>query len=145
MRRVNIFAPEFDHTSDRDGYRWRGARVGSAIGGDKIGGSIYELAASEKTFPFHFHHGMEEWLIVLEGSPTLRGADGEQVLRTGDIVCLPAGPDGAHAVSGPGTVLMLSASRAPEAVEYLDSAKIGIRPPGKIFRAADAAGYWDGE
>lgn len=145
MRRVNIFAPEFDHSSDRDGYRWRGAKVGAAIGADKIGGSVYELGEQQKTYPFHFHHGMEEWLIVLDGTPTLRGVGGEQVLAAGDVVCLPAGPEGAHAVRGPGTVLMLSANRAPEAVEYLDSGKIGIRPPGKIFRAADAAGYWDGE
>ena len=145
MHRVNVFAPEFDQASDRDGYRWRGARVGAAIGSEKIGGCVYELAEGEKTFPFHFHHGMEEWLIVLAGEPTLRGPDGERKLRGGDVVCFPAGPEGAHAVRGPGTVLLLSANRAPEAVEYLDSGKIGVRPPGKIFRAADAADYWEGE
>ena len=145
MRRVNIFAPEFDQASDRDGYRWRAARVGDAIGAEKIGGCVYELGDGEKTFPFHFHHGMEEWLIVLAGEPTLRGADGERTLRAGDVVCFPAGPEGAHAVRGPGTVLLLSANRAPESVEYLDSGKIGIRPPGKIFRVTDAADYWEGE
>jgi uncharacterized cupin superfamily protein len=145
VRRVNIFAPEFNHASDRDGYRWRGAQVGDAIGASKIGGCIYELPDGEKTYPFHFHHGMEEWLIVLAGSPTLRGADGEQVLEVGDVVCFPPGPEGAHQVRGPGTVLMLSANRLPETVEYLDSGKIGVRPSGKNFRATDAVGYWDGE
>jgi uncharacterized cupin superfamily protein len=145
VRRANIFAPEFDHASERDGYRWRGARVGDAIGSEKIGGCVYELGEGQKTYPFHFHHGMEEWLVVLEGEPTLRGPGGEQVLRAGDVVCFPAGPEGAHAVRGPGTVLLLSANRAPEAVEYPDSGKIGVRPPGKIFRVGDAAGYWDGE
>src|SRR5476649_2338041 len=103
MRRVNIFAPEFDHASERDGYCWRGAQVGDAIGSEKIGGCVYELGDGEKTYPFHFHHGMEEWLIVLEGTPVLRGADGEQVLRAGDVVCFPPGPEGAHQVRGPGT------------------------------------------
>jgi uncharacterized cupin superfamily protein len=145
VRRFNIFAPEFDHESDRDGYRWRGAVAGRAIGAEKIGGCIYELGDGQKTYPFHFHHGMEEWLIVLTGEPTLRGADGEQSLRAGDVVCFPPGPDGAHQVRGPGTIFMLSANRMPESVEYLDSAKIGIRPPGKVFRAADAADYWEGE
>ena len=61
MKRTNIFAPEFDHESEREGYRWRGARVGKAIGGKKIGASIYELPDGEKTYPFHFHHAIEEW------------------------------------------------------------------------------------
>ena len=144
MRRVNVFAPPFDHTSDRDGYRWRGAQVGDAIGSEKIGGSVYELGDGEKTYPFHFHHGMEEWLIVLDGTPSLRGQDGEQALRAGDVVCFPPGPEGAHGVRGPGTILMLSANRAG-AAEYPDSGKIGVRPPGKVFRVLEAVDYWDGE
>lgn len=145
MRRVNVFSPDFDQTSERDGYRWRGARIGNALGAARIGACLYELPAGERTFPYHFHHGMEEWLLVLSGTPVLRGPEGERDLRAGDVVCFPAGPEGAHGVRGPGTVLVLSANRVPEAVEYLDSGKIGVRPPGKIFRAADTADYWEGE
>jgi uncharacterized cupin superfamily protein len=145
MRRVNIFEPEFVHSSDRDGYRHRSASVGKSIEAEKIGASLYELPDGEKTFPFHFHHQMEEWLIVLDGTPTLRGFDGEQILRPGDVVCLPVGPEGSHLVRGPGTVMIMSSSPALEAIEYPDSEKIGVRPPGKIFRVGDAAGYWDGE
>ncbi len=145
MRRVNLFSSEFDHSSERDGFRWRGARVGHAIGAEKIGGCLYELADGERTYPFHFHHGMEEWLLVVEGSPTVRTADGERVLRAGDVLCFPVGPAGGHQVRGPGTVLIISANRVPEAAEYTDSGKIGVRPPGKIFRTADAVDYWDGE
>jgi uncharacterized cupin superfamily protein len=145
MRRVNIFAPEFEHTSDRDGYRHRSASVGKAIEAEKIGASLYELPDGEKTFPFHFHHRMEEWVIVLDGTPTLRAADGEQVLRAGDVVCLPVGPEGGHQVRGPGTVLIISTSPTLEAIEYPDSEKIGVKPPGKIFHLGDAASYWDGE
>lgn len=145
MRRVNIFAPEFDHSSERDGYRWRGSKVGRTIGSAKIGGCLYELGDGERSFPFHFHHGMEEWLLVVEGTPTVRTPDGERVLRAGDVVCFPVGPAGGHQVRGPGTVLMLSANRVPEAAEYPDSGKIGAVPPGKIFRLADAVGYWEGE
>jgi uncharacterized cupin superfamily protein len=88
---------------------------------------------------------MEEWLIVVSGTPAVRTPGGERVLRRGDVLCFRAGPDGAHQVRGPGAVLMLSASRSPETVEYMDSGKVGARPPGKIFRLADAADYWEGE
>ena len=145
MRRTNVFAPSFDHSSERDGYSWRAARVGRAIGSKLMGATLYELPDGEKSYPFHFHHVMEEWLLVVAGSPVLRGADGDRVLRAGDVVCFPTGPEGAHQVLGPGMVLFISASHSPEAIEYLDSGKVGVRPPGKIFRLADATDYWEGE
>jgi uncharacterized cupin superfamily protein len=145
VRRVNLLAPEFDRTSEREGYRWRRARVGNQLGAVRIGGSVYELDAGERTFPYHFHHGMEEWVLVLDGTPVLRGADGERELRAGDVVCFPAGPEGAHQLRGPGRVLVLSANRSPEAASYPDSGKIGVMPAGKTFREADAVGYWEGE
>ena len=67
MQKFNIFDPAFDHSSDREGYRWQGARVGKAIGGDEIGACLYQLAAGERTYPYHLHHGNEEWLFVPPG------------------------------------------------------------------------------
>ncbi len=145
MCRVNLHRPEYEHSSERKGYRWRTARIGARIGAERIGGSLYELGDGERTFPYHLHHGMEEWLVVVDGSPTVRTPDGERVLRRGDVLCFPPGPAGAHQVRGPGVVLLLSANTAPETVEYLDSGKVGARPPGKMFRVGDAVDYWEGE
>jgi uncharacterized cupin superfamily protein len=145
VARANIFSPDFDGSSDREGYRWRCARVGAAVGGAQIGGAVYELPEGEKTWPYHIHHGTEEWLVVLSGSPTLRGPDGERTLQRGDVVCFPTGPDGAHQVTGPGSVLILSSSCSPESLEYPDSGKVGVRPPRMMFRAADDVDYWEGE
>ena len=145
VRRVNLFSPDFDYTSERDGFRWRSAGVSRALGAARIGATLYELPAGERTFPYHFHHGMEEWLLVVSGTPTLRGEDGERELRGGDVVCFAPGPEGGHQVRGPGTILLLSANREPEAITYPDSGKVGVRPPGKIFRLADGVDYWDGE
>jgi uncharacterized cupin superfamily protein len=142
--RTNVFSPEFDHESGRDGYRWRGAKVGKAVGGAQIGASVYELGDGQRTYPYHFHSAMEEWLVVLEGAPTLREPDGERVLRRGDVVCFPAGPEGAHVVSGPGTVMIVSANASLEVNFYPDSGKVASRPGG-VFREADAVDYWDGE
>ena len=49
MRKLNIFTPEFDHSSERPTYRWRGARVGKAIGGQEIGACLFVLPAEERT------------------------------------------------------------------------------------------------
>jgi uncharacterized cupin superfamily protein len=149
VRKFNIFAPEFDHSSERETYRWRGARVGHAVGADEIGACLYELPDGERTYPYHLHHGNEEWLLVVAGAPTLRTPEGERVLREGDLVCFPAGPAGAHCVTGPGTVLLLSSKNLPDVVEYPDSGKVGVRHQhpggGQNFLAADAVGYWEGE
>jgi uncharacterized cupin superfamily protein len=145
VARVNVLSPEFERTSDRDGYRWRSAQIGKALGAAQIGATLYELAAGERTYPYHFHNGIEEWLIVLEGTPVLRDPDGEQPLRRGDVVCFPLGPDGAHQVRGPGTVLIVSTGRLPETTMYPDSGKVGVKPPGKVFRLSDATDYWEGE
>jgi uncharacterized cupin superfamily protein len=144
VRKINVAAPEFDHSSARDGYRWRGARVGRALGAEEIGACLYELEDGQASYPYHFHHAMEEWLVVIAGAPTVRARGDERVLREGDVLCFPPGPEGGHQVTGPGTVLILSDNRAPESVEYPDSGKIGVSA-GKIFRLADAVDLWDGE
>lgn len=151
MRRFNIFTAATEHTSDREGYRWQGVRgIGARLGAEAIGASLYELADGERTFPYHYHHGIEEWLYVLEGSPQLRTPDGIRTLEPDALVCFPAGPAGAHAVRGPGRIVMFSANRAPSISVYPDSDKLGTRPDEDVsdrldFRRADAVDYWDGE
>lgn len=145
MRRINLLAPELDDSSERAGYRWRSACIGRAVGADEIGATLYELDEGQSSHPFHFHHVVEEWLIVLAGSPTLRASDGERSLREGDVVCFPAGPDGGHQVTGPGSVLIVSAASASDAIEYPEIGKLELRPSGTVFRLSDSVDLWDGE
>ena len=146
MKRTNIFAPEFDHESAREGYRWRGARVGKAIGGRKIGASIYELPDGEKTYPFHFHHAIEEWAIVLEGTPTLRDSERRARAPPRRRCVLPDRRAGcAPASRARHRDDHLGKQGSLEMSEYPDSGKVGISHPRKIFRLADAGQYWDGE
>jgi uncharacterized cupin superfamily protein len=145
VRRFNLNEPEFDGASERERYRWRAASVGEAVGAEQIGARLYELGDGERSHPYHFHHAVEEWLLAVAGSPLVRTPDGERALRAGDVLCFPAGPAGAHQVTGPGTVLIFSESRALDAVEYPESGKLELRPPGTVFRSADAVDLWDGE
>ena len=146
---VNLLSAVLEHERDRPGWVLRSSRLGDALGAARIGGSIYELAEGEHSFPYHFHHGVEEWLIVLDGVPTVRTPAGEQQLRAGDTVCFPAGAEGAHEFSGPGRVLVLSANQVPSISVYPESGKLGVRPVDRRdnlnFRRADAVDYWEGE
>jgi uncharacterized cupin superfamily protein len=154
MRRFNVLTGELPVEQDRPGYAWRARRgVAREAGLRLIGASVYELPDGQGSFPYHYHHGVEEWLYVVAGAPTLRDPAGERVLAPGELVCFPSGPDGAHAVRGPGRVVMFSGVAAVDVAAlsvYPDSDKLGARPPDEgpdrlNFRRGDAVDYWEGE
>ncbi len=125
--------------------------VREAIGAERIGATVYELAPGKRICPYHWHVAEEEWLYVIRGTPTLRTPDGERVLREGDVVVFPVGPDGAHAVTNatdePVRVMMISSRAEFEMCVYPDSGKVGVWSPGVTLmnRIENNLDYWDGE
>jgi uncharacterized cupin superfamily protein len=143
----------WDGENDRDGYRHRVAAVGRRLGASLLGGSVYELPPGEKTWPYHYELGCEEWLIVLSGRPTLRSADGERELAPGDLAVFPEGPAGAHLVANRGDepcrVLILSSKSPLAIVHYPDSGKVGLWSQqggyDRILHSEPSLDYWEGE
>lgn len=113
---------------------------------DLIGSTLYEVAPGKQLWPYHFHVGNEEWVVVVAGTPTLRTPEGERELRPGDVVGFPQGEEGAHTfynrVDEPARILFFSTLRRGH-VAYPDSDKVGAG--GRYFRRSDAVGYWEGE
>lgn len=157
-RRPNVLEPEFEESDERPGFGWRGAWVGHHAGADRLGASVYELAPGQAAFPYHWHAANEEMLIVLQGSPSLRGPDGWRELLEGEVVAFPRGARGAHQVANRGQqpvrVLMLSEMRGPDICPHVDSEVLGVReaPPGSgkpglslNLPAGAAVDYWYGE
>jgi uncharacterized cupin superfamily protein len=109
-----------------------------------LGASIWELQPGGSQFVYHFHHGSEELLVVLRGSPTVRMHDGDRVLAEGDVVPFPRGPVGGHQIRNDSDalvrVLIVSASSNPDVAEYPSSGKIAWIVDGKhtYHRAGDA-------
>jgi uncharacterized cupin superfamily protein len=126
---------------------WGGAGARRLIRvGRGLGGSIWEFQPGEPEFVYHFHHGSDELLVVLRGEPKVRLHDSERILREGDVVPLPRGPEGGRAISNPGNsvvrILMLSSNADPDVAEYPETGKVGIITDGKtweFFRRDDAA------
>jgi uncharacterized cupin superfamily protein len=154
MDPVNIAAPDFtfDET-DPPGYNAGMLRLGPHVGGSALGASVYELPPGQALCPYHYEYGDEEWLLVLQGTPTLREPAGERVLRAWDVVCFPAGPAGAHKISNATAetvrILMFSTVNTPAASVYPDSGKIGIWTGNKaddalVFQSS-AVTYYEGE
>jgi uncharacterized cupin superfamily protein len=113
---------------------------------------IYDLSPGQRQCPYHYEYA-EEWLFVVDGTIVLRDPDGERSLDRGDIVCLPAGPAGAHQISNrselPARTLMFSSSQVPAVSVYPDSNKIGVWPGNKdddlVFRRDTAVPWAYGE
>jgi uncharacterized cupin superfamily protein len=150
----NLFAEyEWDNEQERDGYRHRVAAIGPRLGGALLGGSLYELPPGESTWPYHYEHGSEEWLLVVAGRPTLRTPDGERQLDPGDVAVFAEGPAGAHKVTNSTddvVRVVIFASKSPFAVvAYPDSGKVGLwtREDGYVGLVRDEPklDYWDGE
>jgi uncharacterized cupin superfamily protein len=154
VRRFNISDPAFSYDEgDPDGFRTGMVRLGKLVGGDRVGASVYELPPGQAVCPYHYEYGEEEWLVVLEGRPTVRHPGGSEQLDSWDVVCFPRGPDGAHGVYNRSEetvrVLMFSEVVHPTATVYPDSDKIAVwtgnSDDDRIVRRDSGVGYWEGE
>jgi uncharacterized cupin superfamily protein len=129
------------------GFRTRYRELGPLLGGELIGGSVYEVDPGERLGPYHYEIGNEECLLVLAGTPTLRHPEGRDVLVVGDMVVFCDGPEGAHQLINESTaiarVVILSTKREPYACAYPDSNKVST--VAGIFRITDTVEYWEGE
>src|SRR3954466_4754119 len=131
MDRVNLASPDFEFDpEDPEGFRAGMFRPGPGLGAEATGMSVYELPPGQAICPYHYEYAEEEWLLVLEGRPTLRRPDGSEQLEPWDVAFFTPGPEGAHGgrneTDETVRVLMFSDIRTPAASVYPDSDKIGI-------------------
>jgi uncharacterized cupin superfamily protein len=133
-------------------FRHRRLAIGPRLGASLLGMTLYELPPGERTWPYHYELGCEEWLMVVSGRPTLRTPEGERELEPGEVVVFDEGPDGAHTIANPTAEtarLLILSNKSPLAV---------VRYPGqRQGRGLDAEGlradaprrpqldYWEGE
>ena len=154
MKTFNLFEPTFEYDpEDPDGYHAGMDRFGPKIGATRMGASIYELPPGQALCPYHFE-SEEEWVIALEGTPSVRHPGGTDVLAPGDVVAFPIGPEGAHKVfnATEETVrfMMLSTKERegdPYYAVYPDSNKMlfGNGRERVLTRLGENLDYYDGE
>ncbi len=154
MQPINLDEADYQ-ADDRDpeGFRATMLRPGPALGATQTGMSAYELPPGQAICPYHYEYAEEEWLVVLEGSPSVRGPEGTRELRPMDALFFPRGPEGAHQVrndsESPARVLMFSTVITPAATVYPDSDKIGVftgnRADDVIVKRSAGVDYFDGE
>lgn len=99
-------------------------------------------AARVDKFVYHFHHGGEELLIVLRGTPTVPMRDGDSLLKEGDVLPFPRGLDGGHQIRNDAEsvtrVLIVGGHVNPDVAKY-DTGKVATIIGGdhRFHRASD--------
>jgi len=124
MSENNLWTDEWDEGADWSSGGARSKRLPHA---ESLGATVYELGPGNFVV-YHFHHGAEEMLLVLDGEMTMKTEDGERLVRRGEVVIFPVGPAGAHGFrnDGEGTCrfVMASTLQLPEVVEYPELGQI---------------------
>ena len=154
MRRVSLSNPELEFDDeDPDGFRAGMFRPGPSLGATETGASLYELPPGQAVCPYHYEYGEDEWVLALDGRPSVRTPEGTEQLEPLDLVFFPKGPDGAHQVRNDTEetvrVLMWSTIVTPSATAYPDSDKVGvwtgIKAENLLVRRSSAVDYYQGE
>jgi uncharacterized cupin superfamily protein len=152
--RVNIADPDFTYDpGDPEGFRAGMFRFGAQLGAARTGMTVYALPPGQAVCPYHYEYGEEEWLLVLEGRPSVRTPAGTEQLAPYDVVFFPRGPEGAHQVRNDGDavarVAMWSEVVVPSATVYPDSDKIGVWTGNKaddvMVERSSSVDYFHGE
>jgi uncharacterized cupin superfamily protein len=133
---------ELLHGAFRHFDRW----IAEELGAELLGCSLYDVPPGARNWPYHFHVGNEEWLLVVAGRPTLRTPGGERQLEPASLAAFADGEAGAHDIANRTAenvrVAIFSTLNRGHVV-YPDAGKVGAG--GRYFRVGDAVDYWDGE
>ena len=143
---MNLKDAELEQHDLSESFQARRAPVAKQLGAEKFGCSLMSLDPGQKAWPYHLHHVNEEMFLILEGEGLLRLDGDERDVREGDLICIPAGPGGAHQIinssDGELRYLAISTMEEPDVTEFPDSDKIrtmvGSAPGGdKSARTVD--------
>ncbi len=138
---MNLHRPEWDVERPGPGAAERFMHVGRRLGGEGIGATLFDVEPGWRG-PFHLHYGNEEWVLVVEGAPTLRWTGGERELRPGDVAVFPRGDAGAHALENrsgrPARFVVFSTMVDPDVAERTEAGLVSVFAGGVPTMGADA-------
>lgn len=113
--------------------------------------AFMELPPGRSGYPYHWHEGVAECYVILEGRGLVRTPEGEFEVGPGEVVVFPRGPAGAHRMTnvgdGPLRYVDVDSTADPDVFHYPDSGKTGHMSGygAGVFRDADGVGYYDDE
>ncbi|MFT3715194.1 MAG: cupin domain-containing protein [Gordonia sp. (in: high G+C Gram-positive bacteria)] len=121
--------------------------------GSQLHVSFMEIPPGKSAFPYHYHDGITEAFVILQGTARVRTSTGDIALGPGEVIVFPPGPPGAHRITNvspdePLRYVDLDTTSIPDVIHYPDSGKTAYNVagvPGAAWRDADQVDYYDGE
>lgn len=154
MQRIRISDPNFSYDpADPEGFRSGMFRFGPEVGAQQTGVTVYELPPGQAVCPYHYEYAEEEWVLALEGRPSVRTPEGTEQIEPFDVVFFPRGPAGAHQIRNDTDsavrILMWSTVVYPAATAYPDSDKVAVWTGDKaedvMVQRSSSVDYFHGE
>ena len=90
---MNVYEDVFDVERERWGGGERLRNVGHALGTALLGATLFEVEPGYAG-PYHLHHGNEELVLVIDGTPTLRSPTASRGFAAATSSSSRAGPRG---------------------------------------------------
>lgn len=133
-RRSTVYPPPYDETTKGRGKR----ALGNLFGLDQFGVNLTTLDPGAATALLHAHSAEDEFVYVLEGTPTLRtkrdDVASEELLSPGDCIGFKAGDSVAHAIvnltDAPAVLLEVGSRRIDEDHAFYPDADLAVVPDG---------------
>ena len=139
---MNVYDNEWDVERERDGVVQRFRHLGLAAGAELLGATMFEVGPGYRG-PYHLHHGNEELVLVVDGTPTLRTPNGERELRAGDVALFLRGSAGLHALENHSDAsarfVVFSSMVDPDVTEQPETGMVGVFAGGVPTAGRDAA------
>lgn len=64
----------------------------------KLHANFVEIPPGQAAYSYHWHETNEEVFYIIQGTASVRTAEGNKILHAGDAITFPAGPEGAHQI-----------------------------------------------
>ena len=127
---MNLYENDWDvERETASGTFVRLRHIGHGLATELIGGTLMEVGPGYLG-PYHLHFGNEELVVVLEGRPTVRTADGERELERGEVAFFPRGQPGLHAIENrsdePARFFLLSSKVDPDVTQRPEEGLVGV-------------------
>ena len=140
------------HKCEHDGYEYFRRKFVPYGGAEHTVASVYEIPPGKSPYPYHYHHKNEETFYILSGEGILKTPQGERMVKAGELLFFPTGPEGAHKITNSSETEMLvyldfDVVHDIDIAVYPDSDKIGIWGKGinQLYAQSSNVDYYDGE
>lgn len=120
-------------------------QLGDFFGLQNFGVNLTELSPGAQSALLHRHSRQDELIYILEGTPTLRMEDGEQLLQPGMCAGFPAGGTAHHLINRTKTIvryLEIGDRRPGDEGSYPEDDLQAVMEEGKwVFKHKDGSAY----